>query len=44
MKVIAGLDDDFDGRAHVHEGIKVGYLPQVSTHSLAELFRLWVVF
>ncbi|ELR25395.1 ABC transporter related, putative [Acanthamoeba castellanii str. Neff] len=28
MKVIAGLDDDFDGRAHVHDGVKVGYLPQ----------------
>lgn len=28
LKVIAGLDDDFDGKAHVHDGIKVGYLSQ----------------
>lgn len=33
MKVIAGLDTEFEGRAQVHEGVKVGYLSQVNTTS-----------
>jgi ATPase subunit of ABC transporter with duplicated ATPase domains len=40
MKVIAGLDDEYDGKAHVHEGVKVGYLPQV--RAAAACFRTYL--
>ena len=28
MKILAGVDKDFDGEIHLDDGIKVGYLPQ----------------
>jgi ATP-binding cassette ChvD family protein len=28
MKILAGVDKDFDGTLHLDDGIKVGYLPQ----------------
>ncbi len=28
MKVIAGLDSEYEGQALLHPGVKVGYLPQ----------------